>query len=74
MFPFFTAWRDKKLWNIYPNLAHVVSIAGALLAVGFVVTGFYQLAAILAGVNLIVTRYALGAVRKPEPCRLDPRR
>jgi len=74
MFPFYTASRDRKLWNIYPNLAQVISIAAALLAVGFVVIGFYQLAAILAGVNLIVTRYALGAIRKPEPYRLDPRR
>jgi hypothetical protein len=44
-------------------LGPALSISGAAMAVACIAIGFYHLAAILAGIDLIVTRLAIGAGR-----------
>jgi hypothetical protein len=63
MFPLFTE-SSKKSWLMYRKVGQGISVGGALLALICVVAGFYQLAAILAGIDLIFTRFALGVMNK----------
>jgi hypothetical protein len=42
------------------NLVSILSISGAVISLGCIVEGFYILAAITAGANLIATRSAVG--------------
>jgi hypothetical protein len=67
MSPLFRELRIKKSRLISLNLVQVISIAGALLVVIAILAGFYQLAAIVAGADLIVTRFALGVMSKAKP-------
>lgn len=60
------ALRKLKSWLSLRYLGPALSISGAALAVACIAIGFYHLAAIAAGIDLIVTRLALGAGRSEQ--------
>ena len=53
-----------KLYISRLHLFPILSILGVALAVSCIAAGFYRLGAILAGVDLILTRFALGTLKK----------
>ena len=55
-----TEWRNVKSCLSRVTLGPILSILGAALAISCIVMGFYHLAAIFAGLDLILTRLALG--------------
>jgi hypothetical protein len=67
-------WRNVKSCLLRLNLGPILSISGAALAVGCIAMGFYRLAVILAGMDLILTRLALGALRRPKNDNPTPSR
>jgi hypothetical protein len=59
--------RARKPRIFQANLGVVLSISCAAISIAFIGVGYYHLAAIVAGANLIATRWAIRNSKKAPP-------
>ena len=57
-------WRHLKSCVSRANLALILSFSCAVISIGCIAAGFYLLAAVTAGANLIATRSAIRRSKK----------
>lgn len=57
-------WRKLPWYVSRANLGPILSISGVVISLGCVAAGFYLLASITAGANLIATRSAIRRSKK----------
>jgi hypothetical protein len=57
-------WHHLKSQISGAHLGPIISISGAIISLGCIVAGFYLLASVTAGANLIATRFVIRRLKK----------
>jgi hypothetical protein len=69
-------WHKLQSYVSRASLGPILSISGAVVSLGCIAAGFYPLAVITAGANLLATRLAIQAIQSQKKIasgRIDKR-